>query len=178
MSHLTLLAQAANAADPTGLSMWIFVIIIGIMAVAAVLICAISTGIKYAAKERELQHAERMKALENGLALDEVDDERRLRTGLLRLAFSIGVVVPICAAGSATGALSAMGSSASGITVFLICSAAAAVGVAGVASGAWLAMAIMTRFNSTARRTSPTQNSAATSPYRTYEAPEPATALR
>jgi hypothetical protein len=176
ISTLALLAQAGPPSDGIPPTVLMF---LGTICVVGFLITITVIGIKYATHERDLLHAERLKAIEKGILLDDVEDERRFRKGLLRLAFSIGVVVPICAAGAATGALSAMGSGVAGISVFLICSAAAAVGVAGVASGAWLALAIMTRFNSTARRTSQTPSSPATSPYpRTYDAPEAATAMR
>jgi hypothetical protein len=143
-------------------------IVLIVAAVMAVPITAIVTGIKYATKERELAHAERMKALEHGVPLDDIEEERRFRKGIMRLAAAIGVAVPICVVGAATGAVLGLGNSVATITVFLIWTGAASVGVAGVASGAWLAQGAMMRLGPGSRRSS--QASAA---YRaTYETPE------
>jgi hypothetical protein len=145
MSTLVLLAQAAEAAPPGGMSTSVMVVLI-VAAVMAVPITAIIVGVKHATKERELAHAERLKALEKGINLDEIEEERRFRRGMMRLAAGIGVVVPICAVGAATGAVTGMGATASSAIVFLIWTSAASIGVAGVASGAWLAQAAATRF--------------------------------
>jgi hypothetical protein len=145
MSTLVLLAQAAEAVPPGGMSTGVMVVLI-VAAVMAVPITAIVVGVKHATKERELAHAERLKALEKGINLDEIEEERRFRRGMMRLAAGIGVVVPICAVGAATGAVTGMGSGATTVMVFLIWTCAASIGVAGVASGAWLAQAAATRF--------------------------------
>jgi hypothetical protein len=145
MSTFALLAQAAEAAPSNDMPTGIMVVLI-VAAVMAVPITAIIVGVKHATKERELAHAERMKALEKGINLDEIEEERRFRRGMMRLAFGIGVVVPICAVGAATGAVTGMGSAATSMIVFLTWTCAAAIGVAGVASGAWLAQAAATRF--------------------------------
>jgi uncharacterized membrane protein YbhN (UPF0104 family) len=168
MSALALFAQAAEATNPNDIPTGVFVFF-GIIAVAAVTITAIVTGISHANKIRELQHAERMKALERGIPLDELEEERRFRKGILLLAFGIGVVVPVCAAGAATGAVTGMGSHATSMIVFLICTGASAVGVTAVASGAWLAQGAITRLSPGSRRST----APATSPYpRAYDAPE------
>ena len=145
MSTFVLLAQAAEAVPPGGMSTGVMVVLI-VAAVMAVPITAIVVGVKHATKERELAHAERLKALEKGINLDEIEEERRFRRGMMRLAAGIGVVVPICAVGAATGAVTGMGSGATTVMVFLIWTCAASIGVAGVASGAWLAQAAATRF--------------------------------
>jgi hypothetical protein len=172
MSTLLLLAQTTEAAPPGTLAdSMIFLIIVAIMAGASIAIMAIATGVKHATKERELQHAERMKALEHGVPLDDIEEERRFK-GIMRLAAAIGVAVPICAVGAATGAVTGMGSNVTTMVVFLIWTGAASVGVAGVASGAWLAQGAISRL-------SPRGARAMTTPYpRPYEAPEAATAAR
>lgn len=167
MSTLILMAQAsAPGVSPDDMPVGVMVVMI-VTAVMAVPVTAIIVGVKYATKERELQHIERMKALEKGIVLEDVDEERRFRKGIMRLATAIGVVVPICAVGAATGAVTAMMPVAS-LTVFLIWTGAAAVGVAGVSGGAWLAQGAIARLRPGDRRDRP-----ATSPYaRTYDAPE------
>ncbi len=158
MSAFMLFAQAGEALRGAGdIPNGVFGFL-GIAAGVAISITVIVMGIKHATKERELYHAERMKALEQGVPLDEMEEDRRLRKGLMRLAFAIGVVVPICAVGSATGAVTGVGSGISSTAVFLIWTAAAAVGVAGVASGAWLAQAILARSGDASRRRSSTAN--------------------
>jgi hypothetical protein len=147
MSTFALLAQVAEVVRPDGMSTGVMVVLI-VAAVMAVPITAIIVGVKHATKERELAHAERLKALEKGINLDEIEEERRFRRGMMRLAAGIGIVVPICAVGAATGAVTGMGATASGVMVFLIWTCAASIGVAGVASGAWLAQAAATRFRS------------------------------
>lgn len=145
MPTFALLAQAAEAVQSNGMPTGLMVVLI-VACVMAVPITAIIVGVKHATKERELAHAERLKALEKGINLDEIEEERRFRRGMMRLAAGIGIVVPICAVGAATGAVTGMGSAASGVMVFLIWTCAASIGVAGVASGAWLAQAAATRF--------------------------------
>jgi hypothetical protein len=145
MSTFALLAQVAEAVPSNDMPTGIMVVLI-VVAVMAVPITAIIVGVKHATRERELAHAERLKALEKGINLDEVEEERRFRRGMMRLAAGIGIVVPICAVGAATGAVTGMGATASGVMVFLIWTCAASIGVAGVASGAWLAQAAATRF--------------------------------
>jgi hypothetical protein len=163
MSTFVLLAQVAEAARSNEMPIGVMVVLI-VAAVMAVPITAIIVGVKYATKERELAHAERLKALEKGINLDEIEEERRFRRGMMRLAFGIGVVVPICAVGAATGAVTGMGSGIPTIMVFLIWTCAASIGVAGVASGAWLAQAAISRFG---RR----QESRSAAPYpRSYAA--------
>ena len=146
MSLLVLLAQAGDAPHSNDVPPGVF-IFIAIIAGGAVAITAIITGINFATKERQLQHAERMKALEQGVPLDDIEEERRFRKGIMRLAAAIGVAVPICAVGSATGAVIAMGSDATTMVVFLIWTGAASVGVAGVASAAWLAQGAINRLS-------------------------------
>jgi hypothetical protein len=174
MFLFTLLAQAGAAPSsndvPTGV--YVFIAIAG---GCAITITAIISGINFATKGRQLQHAERMKALEQGVPLDDIEEERRFRKGIMRLAGGIGVAVPICAVGAATGAVTGMGSSATTMVVFLVWTAAASVGVAGVASGAWLAQGAMNRLSPRGARGAPNM----TSPYpRPYEAPEAAIAAR
>jgi hypothetical protein len=106
-----------------------------------------------------------MKALEKGINLDEIEEERRFRRGMMRLAAGIGIVVPICAVGAATGAVTGMGSGATSIMVFLIWTCAASIGVAGVASAAWLAQAAATRF-----KTNRSENRSAAPYPRSYDA--------
>jgi hypothetical protein len=154
MSAFFLIAQAAgpsigNSDMPLGL-----MVVLIVAAVMAVPITAIIVGVKYATKERELQHAERMKAIEHGVPLDEIEEERRFRKGIMRLAAGIGVAVPICAVGAATGAVLGMGNGAPTMVVFLIWTGAASIGVAGAASGAWLAQGAIARLNPGARRNS------------------------
>jgi uncharacterized membrane protein YbhN (UPF0104 family) len=152
MSALLILAQASGPGTfsndmPTGL-----MVVLIVAAVMAVPITAIINGIKYATRERELAHAERMKALEHGVPLDEIEEERRFRKGIMRLAAGIGVAVPICAVGAATGAVLGLGNNAPTMFVFLIWTGASTVGVAGAASGAWLAQGAMARLNPGAPR--------------------------
>jgi hypothetical protein len=162
---MALLAQTSVALRESGdIPNGIF-IILAIAAGVAIALTAIVTGIKHATKERELEHVERMKALEQGVPLEQMEEERRFRKGLLRLAFAIGAVVPICAVGSATGAVAGLGSGVSSTAVFLIWTGAAAVGVAGVASGAWLAQAILGRLAAPSRRTSSAAAAGNSAPY-------------
>lgn len=151
MSLFLLFAQGgpdvSQGGMPTGL-----VVVLVTAAVMAVPIVAIITGVKHATKERELQHAERLKAIEHGVPLEDIenerrliDDERRFRKGIMRLAAAIGVGVPVCAVGAATGAVTGMGTAATSMIVFLVWTGAAAVGVAGVAAGAWLANSAIMR---------------------------------
>jgi hypothetical protein len=167
MSALMLLAQASGpGVSPNDMPLGLMIVLI-VAAVMAVPITGIIVGVKYATKERELQHVERLKALEKGFLLDDVEEERRFRKGIMRLAAAIGVAVPICVVGAATGAVTGM-ERAESITVFLIWTGAAAVGVAGVASGAWLAQVAVARLSPGARR-----SSQATAPIiRPYESPE------
>jgi hypothetical protein len=168
MSALLLFAQAgAPGVIPDDMPTGVMVVLI-VAAVMAVPITAIIVGVKYATKERELQHAERMKALEHGVPLDEIEEERRFRKGVMRLAAGIGVAVPICAVGVATGAVLGLGNSVPTIVVFLIWTGAASVGVAAVASGAWLAQGAMARLKPGTR-----PNSQGTAVYRgSYETGE------
>jgi hypothetical protein len=155
MSALLLIAQAgAPGITPDDMPTGVMVVLI-VAAVMAVPITAIVTGIKYATRERELAHAERMKALEHGVPLDEIEEERRFRKGVMRLAAGIGVAVPICAVGVATGAVLGLGNTVATITVFLIWTGAASVGVAGAASGAWLAQGAIARLKPGDRRSLP-----------------------
>lgn len=143
----------------------VFTIFVGVPSAVAVLTLII-LAMKSAAREREMRHAERLKAIENGIVLDDLDEERRLRKGILKLASGLGIGVPMFAAFCAAGAVINMPASAlSNTAIFLIWTGAAAVGIAGVASGAWLAQVAIARL-SPARRHSPQ----AISPYpRTYE---------
>jgi hypothetical protein len=168
MSALLILAQASGpgvSANDMPLGIMIVLIVAAVMAVP---ITAIITGIKYATRERELSHAERMKAIEHGVPLDDIEEERRFRKGIMRLAAGIGVAVPICAVGAATGSVLGLGNNAATITVFLIWTGAASIGVAGAASGAWLAQGAIARLNPANRR-----DAQATTTYRgRYETPE------
>jgi hypothetical protein len=170
MSAFALLGQA-EAVTPNDIPTGVF-IFIGIIATAAVAITAIVTGIAHANKIRELEHAERMKALESGIPLDELEEERRFRKGILRLAFAIGVAVPIVAVIGATSAvINVRPSPTPTMFVFLIWTGAAAIGVAGAASGAWLAQGAIARLSPGSRRG--VSASTGTSPYpRAYDAPE------
>jgi hypothetical protein len=171
MWALLLFAQAGGPDVAAGeMPIGVMVVLI-VAAVMAVPITAIVTGVKYATKERELQHTERLKALEHGVPLDDIEEERRFRKGIMRLAAGIGIAVPICAVGSATGAVIGLGATSS-LVVFLIWTAAGSVGVAGVASGAWLAQGAINRLGPQSRRAG-----TATSPYpRAYESPQAAAA--
>ena len=156
MSALFVLAQAgAPGVSSDDMPVGIMVVLI-VAAVMAVPITAIILGVKQSSRERELQHAERLKALEKGILLEDVDEERRFRTGIMRLAFGIGIVVPAIAIIGATSAVINMRTfdapATNTMVVFLIWTGAAAVGVAGVASGAWLAHAAMARLSPGARR--------------------------
>jgi hypothetical protein len=168
MWAMLIFAQAAEANPISGEMPTGIMVVLIVAAVMAVPITAIVTGVKYATKERELQHAERIKALEHGVPLDDIEEERRFRKGIMRLAGGIGVAVPICAVGAATGAVIGMGGDATSMVVFLIWTAAGSVGVAGVASGAWLAQGAIHRLGPQTRRAG-----TATSPYpRPYESPQ------
>ena len=170
MSPYLLIAQVGDFSQTNDdIPFGVFVILI-LAAICAVVIIGTITGIKHATRERELLHTERLKAIEKGFLLDEADEERRIRKGMFRLAYAIGVAVPIFAIIGATSAVINMelpaGGAAHIMPVFLIWTGAAAIGVAGVASGAWLAQAAVARF-SPRRRDSP-----ATSPYPRSYGPE------
>ncbi|MEX2138119.1 MAG: hypothetical protein WD894_02575 [Pirellulales bacterium] len=176
MSALLLLAQAVGpGVSPNDMPLGIMIVLI-VAAVMAVPITGIIVGVRYATKERELQHAERLKAIEKGIDLDGVEsereEERRFRKGILRLAFAIGVVVPMFAVIGATSAVINMEPPApnmsNNMVVFLVWTGAASIGVAAVGSGAWLAQGAIARLSPDARR-----GSQATSTYRgPYETPE------
>jgi len=87
-------------------------------------------GIKYAQKERELDHAERMKALELGRTLPR--DESWWSPARISVAFGVGVPIGVflCAARAAET------SDAWSLVIWL---SAGVVGLAGVVSGAILA---------------------------------------
>lgn len=167
MSAFVLLAQRGGPLSGD-VSEGVLVLLI-VAAVMAVPITGIIMGVKYATKERELQHAERLKAIEKGFHLDEFDEDRRFRKGILWLALVIGGLVPTAAVTAAALAVSDMSTSVvTNMTVFLIWTGAAAVGVAGVASGAWLAQVAIARLSPGSRRSTQT-----TGPYpRNYEAQE------
>ncbi len=123
----------------------------GVPTAAAALTLTI-VAMKNAAREREMRHTERLKAIENGLLLDDVDEERRIRRGMLKLAGGLGIGVPAIAVASAAAALINVPAFAmSPLTVFLIWTGAAAVGLAAVVSGAWLANATLTRLRPAGR---------------------------
>ena len=123
----------------------------GVPTAAAALTLTI-VAMKNAAREREMRHTERLKAIENGLLLDDVDEERRVRRGMLRLAAGLGIGVPAIAVVSAAAALINVPAFAmSTLSVFLIWTGAASVGLAAVVSGAWLANATLTRLRPAAR---------------------------
>ena len=162
-----LLAQAAPPLSddvPQGI-----VVLLIVLAVMAVPITGIIAGVKHAIREREMQHAERLKAIEKGIPLDDVEEERRFRKGIMWLALVIGGLVPTAAVTAAALAVANMSTSAvTNMTVFLIWTGAAAVGVAGVASGAWLAQAAIARLNPASRRSLHTTDAHP----RSYEAQE------
>jgi len=87
-------------------------------------------GIRYAQKERELDHAERMKALELGRTLPR--DESWWSPARISVAFGVGVPIGVfmCAA-NASGQASEWS--------LIIWLSAGVVGLAGVGSGAFLA---------------------------------------
>jgi hypothetical protein len=174
MSALLLFAQVVGpGVAPNDMPLGLMIVLI-VAAVMAVPVTAIVVGVKYATKERELTHAERMKALEHGVPLDDIEEERRFRKGILRLAAGIGMVVPICSVGGATGAVLGLGNGVPTMVVFLIWTGASSVGVAGAASGAWLAQGAINRLNPRSRRVDST-----TSPYpKPYDAPLAAPAVR
>jgi len=179
MSAFLLFAQAGGSSVPAldaPQGVFIFLIVAAVMAVP---IAGIITGVRYATKEREFQHAERMKALEHGVLLDDIEEERRFRKGVLRLAFALGIVVPVFAVIGATSAVINMEKAApnmsNNMVVFLVWTGAASVGVAGVASGAWLAQVAIARLSPGARRNPTPASSTTTSPYpRAYETSEAA----
>ena len=114
--------------------------------VGLVVLTSAFVSLRRSAREREMRHAERLRALEHGLVLDELDEERQIRRGMLKLATGLGIVVPIAAIACAAAAVVNMPTQAiSTLTVFLIWTGAAAVGLAAVVSGAWLANATLTR---------------------------------
>ena len=124
----------------------------GVPTAAAALTLTI-VAMKNAAREREMRHTERLKAIENGLLLDDVDEERRIRRGMLKLAGGLGIGVPAIALASAAAALiNVPAFSMSTLTVFLIWTGAVSVGLAAVVSGAWLANATLTRLRPTGRQ--------------------------
>jgi hypothetical protein len=93
-------------------------------------------GCKHASKQRELEHIERLKAIEMGQDPDARDEEKKYRNGVFWISFWIGLFVPLVAMAGATAAT--MEAELSSFTLFAVWSAATAIGVAGVASAAWL----------------------------------------
>jgi hypothetical protein len=93
-------------------------------------------GCKHASKQRELEHIERLKAIEMGQDPDARDEEKKYRNGVFWISFWIGLFVPLVAMAGATAAT--MEAQLSSFTLFGVWSAATAIGVAGVASAAWL----------------------------------------
>ena len=166
MSFLPLLAQAASPATP---DMPQNAFILAIVALGVCIpITAIVMGIRYAMRDREMQHTERLKAIERGFLLDEVEEEQRFRQGIMRLAFGIGIALPAgVVLAAAIGAANMPGNSS--MNVFLIWTGAASVGIAGVASGAWLANAAITRLRPSSR----TSAHETTTYPRGYEAAQP-----
>ncbi len=147
-SALVLLGQAATGINHDDIPNGVLVIV-AVALTAGVFLTAIVTGIKYASKERELLHIERLKAIDHGILLDAADELRRIRRTTLRLAAAIGVVVPTGAVVGATVAVINMEpANAAGVTVFLIWSAVAVIGLAAVTSGAWLAQSVVSRLGS------------------------------
>ncbi len=61
-------------------------------------------GCKHASKQRELEHVERIKAIEMGQDPDARDDEKKYRNGVFWISFWIGFIVPLVAIGGATAA--------------------------------------------------------------------------
>jgi hypothetical protein len=112
----------------------------------AVLLGLTIASLRSAARDRQMRHAERLKAIENGLILDDLDEERRIRSGMLKLAAGLGILVPLVAVVCAAAAVINMPTQVtSTAAVFLIWTGAASICVAGIVSGAWLANATMTR---------------------------------
>jgi hypothetical protein len=93
-------------------------------------------GCKHASKQRELEHIERLKAIEMGQDPDARDEEKKYRNGVFWISFWIGFFVPLVAVAGATAATKE--AQLSSFTLFAVWSAATAIGVAGVASAAWL----------------------------------------
>jgi hypothetical protein len=93
-------------------------------------------GCKHASKQRELEHIERLKAIEMGQDPDARDEEKKYRNGVFWISFWIGLFVPLVAMAGATAAT--MEAELSPFTLFAVWSAATAIGVSGVASAAWL----------------------------------------
>lgn len=107
------------------------------LVLGAIVVTAIRSGVAHASKEREFKHAERIKALEMGVPLDEHEQQSKYREGAFWISFWIGAAVPV--AGVAAAAISITGGGIeSNFAILVIWSGAAVIGASGVASAAWL----------------------------------------
>jgi hypothetical protein len=117
---------------------------------AGVALWLTARGMKHAARDREMRHTERLKAIERGFILEDGDEERQFRKGLLKLAAGLGIAVPMFAVlCAAVAVINTPPSGISATAVFLIWTTAASIGVFGLGSGAWLASATLMRFRVT-----------------------------
>jgi hypothetical protein len=135
LTQLLLFAQegspfAGNRPDPA------LIVITFCIAGAVIAVGCTYFGCKHASKQRELEHIERLKAIEMGQDPDAHDEEKKYRNGVFWISFWIGFFVPLVATAGATAAT--MEANLSSFTLFAIWSAVAVIGVAGVASAAWL----------------------------------------
>ncbi len=135
LHQLLLFAQAGSALsgdrpDPA-------LIVIAFCVCGAIIAdCCTYFGCKHASKQRELEHAERIKAIEMGQDPDAHDEEKKYRNGVFWISWWIGFLTPLAAIAGATAATKEAELSA--FTLFAVWSAATVIGVAGVASAAWL----------------------------------------
>ena len=129
-----------------------------IIATAAVAILMIVVALpvvlsmRHAAKDREFQHAERLKALEMG---QPVPGERPVEAPPGHAVSGIGVWVPLGVMGIALAATHETGHTPAVVAIWV---AAGSVGVAGVICGTILAMNAPSREAETAERCSPAKS--------------------
>lgn len=104
--------------------------------IGATAISAIWFGSSYAIKTRQMAHAERLKALELNVPIDQREEQARYRAGVFWISFWIGCLVPLAAIGSVTLVIQTQ--AVDYLLSLILWGGAAIVAVAGIVSAAWL----------------------------------------
>lgn len=135
--------------EPSTVSLVVFIVgaVLGTITALAWL------GIRMWNRAVELAHIERMKAIEAGLPIDEIEREKaadaseeRFRQRVFVLSSIVGGLVPFSAVLFATVTVLNADGEAGALAWFIVWSSAAVIGLGGVISGTWLFHATGLRF--------------------------------